>query len=285
MTQIQQMTTDFSIHVKMESTVLSVSIPVIRVIRVIFFLHTTFYPNFSTQTTAMTAKEVLSQLKEMGSESIRKVLAKHGAPSNQYGVKVEDMKKIVKKVKKDYDLSLQLFDSGISDAQYLAGLIADETKMTKKDLQHWAETSTWQTVNEYTVAWIAAESDHGWELGLKWIDSNKENVQSSGWSTLANLVALKSDDELDIKELKNLLHRAAKEIPTAANRVRYTMNSFIIAIGSYVKELTAEALKIGQSLGPLSIDMNGTACKVPFAPDYIQKTVARGYKKKKMARC
>jgi hypothetical protein len=140
-------------------------------------------------------------------------------------------------------------------------------------------------VNEYTVPWIAAESNHGWELGLKWISSKKENVQSSGWSTLANHVALKNDDELDIKELKQLLHRVAKEIPTAANRVRYTMNVFIISVGGYVKELTAEAVKTGKSLGPLSVDMNGTACKVPFAPDYIQKMVARGYKKKKMARC
>lgn len=233
----------------------------------------------------MTAKEVLSQLKEMGSESTRKVLAKHGAPSNQYGVKVEDMKKIVKLVKKDYNLSLQLYDSGVPDAQYLAGLIADETKMTPKDLQHWADTASWHQMSEYTVAWIAAESDHGWQLGLKWIDAKKENVQSSGWATLANLVALKNDDDLDIKRLKALLLRAQKDIPAAASRVRYTMNLFIISVGGYVKELTAEAIKIGKALGPLSIDMNGTACKVPFAPDYIQKMVARGYKKKKIARC
>jgi 3-methyladenine DNA glycosylase AlkD len=233
----------------------------------------------------MTAKEILSQLKEMGSETTRRVLAKHGAPSNQYGVKVEDMKKIVKKVKKDYDLSLQLYDSGISDAQYLAGLIADETKMTKKDLQYWAETASWHQLNEYTVAWIAAESDHGWELGLKWIDFKKENVQSSGWATLSNLVAIKEDKELDVKELKNLLHKVEKEISSAGNRVRYTMNGFVIAVGGYVKELSAEALRIGKSMGPLTIDMNGTACKVSYAPDYIQKMNARGYKKKKMARC
>lgn len=233
----------------------------------------------------MTAKEVLSQLKEMGSESIRRVLEKHGAPSNQYGVKVEDMKKIQKKVKKDYALSLELYDSGISDAQYLAGLIADESKMTKKDLQHWAETASWHQMNEYTVAWIAAESDHGWELGLQWIDSKKENVQSSGWATLSNLVALKTDEDLNVKELKNLLYRIEKEIASSGNRVRYTMNGFIIAVGGYVKELTPEALRIGKLLGQLTIDMHGTACKVPYAPDYIQKMVARGYKKKKIARC
>ena len=233
----------------------------------------------------MTAKEVLSQLKEMGSESIRRVLQKHGAPTNQYGVKIEDMKKIQKKVKKDYALSLELYDSGIPDAQYLAGLIADERKMTKKDLQHWADTASWHQMNEYTVAWIAAESDHGWELGLQWIDSKKENVQASGWATLSNVVAMKNDEDLDLNELRNLLHRIRKEIISSGHRVRYTMNGFIIAAGGYVKELTAEALSIGKLLGPLTIDMQGTACKVPYAPDYIQKMVARGYKKKKMARC
>lgn len=143
----------------------------------------------------MTAKEILSWLKQMGSESTRKIFEKHGAPPNQYGVKIENLKTIQKKVKKNYELSLELYDSGISDAQYLAGLIADETRMTKKDLQHWADTASWYQLNEYTVAWIAAESDHGWELSLKWIDSKKENVQSSGglhWQTLLHLKKTKN---------------------------------------------------------------------------------------------
>lgn len=40
-----------------------------------------------------------------------------------FGVKVGDMKTIVKKVKVNYELSLlELFDTGNSDAMYLAGL-------------------------------------------------------------------------------------------------------------------------------------------------------------------
>ena len=81
------------------------------------------------------------------------------------------------------------------------------------------------------------------------------------------------------------MQRVQKEIASAGNRVRYTMNSFVIAVGGYIKELSAEALTIGKSLGHLTIDMNGTACKVPYAPDYIQKMITKGYKKKKMARC
>jgi hypothetical protein len=63
------------------------------------------------------------------------------------------------------------------------------------------------------------------------------------------------------------------------------MNSFIIAVGAYVTDLTSEAQRVAKSIGKFTIDMGDTSCKVPYAPDYIQKALARGVKKKKMARC
>ena len=47
----------------------------------------------------MTADEVVKELRSMGSESIKKVLLKHGAKEPFYGVKIEDLKKIQKRVK------------------------------------------------------------------------------------------------------------------------------------------------------------------------------------------
>ena len=51
--------------------------------------------------------------------------------------------------------------------QYIAGLIADEIKMNKKDLDSWIKNAGWQMINGYTVAWIVAESKHVWELVLE----------------------------------------------------------------------------------------------------------------------
>jgi 3-methyladenine DNA glycosylase AlkD len=233
----------------------------------------------------MTCAQILAELKTMGNENTKRVLMNHGGPASMYGVKIEDLKKIQKKIKKDYALSLQLYDSGISDAQYLAGLIADETKMTKKDLEHWADKASWHMMSEYTVPWIAAESAHGWELAQKWIDSKKESLQSSGWATLASLAGIKPDESLDMAVLKNLLHRVQREIGTAGNRVRYTMNNFLISVGGYVKELEDEALRTATAIGHVTVNMDGTDCKVPYAPDYIKKMLNRGVKKRKMARC
>lgn len=235
----------------------------------------------------MTKAEVLEELKSYGKESIKKVLLNHGVNEPFFGVKVEDLKKIQKKVKKDYKLSMELFDTGIYDAMYLAGLIADESKMSKADINGWAEKAHCRGISEYTVAWVASESAFAIELALQWIDSKKESVASSGWATLSSLVSIKQDSELNIPQLKKLLQRVVKEIDKAPNRVKYTMNGFIISAGCYVKELTEDALNASAQLGKVTVDMGGTACKVPSALDYINKLRDKGSigKKRKTAKC
>ena len=235
----------------------------------------------------MTAAEIVEQLKPLGQESYRKVLRNHGTPEPFFGVKIEDMKaKFVKPIKKDYQLALDLFDTGIYDAMYLAGLIADETKMTRKDLQHWVENAKAGGIAEYTVPWVASESNHGWDLAREWIESDNESIAASGWATLSSLVAVKDDAELNIPELKRLLHRVQKTIHKRPNRVRYVMNNFVIAIGGYVKPLSEAALQAAAKIGPVECEMVG-ACKMPDAVEYIGKLKARGNlgKKRKSARC
>ena len=229
----------------------------------------------------------MKELEKKGSESIKKIFLNHGAKGPVFGVKVGDLKVIQKKVKKDHQLAMELFGTGIYDAMYLAGLIADESKMSKKDIQQWAEKSPSHGISEYTVAWVAAESDYGWELGMKWIDSRKETIASSGWNTLSGVIAMKPDNELDIALIKKLMQRIIKEIHSAPNRVRYTMNGFVISVGGYIKELTKEAIEVSKKIGNVYVDMGGTDCKVPSAIDYIKKIEAKGSigKKKKTVKC
>lgn len=81
----------------------------------------------------MTLNETMAELKALGNENIKKVLLKHGIVEPLFGVKVEHLKVIQKKVKMDYDLSNALYFTKNADAMYLAGLIADDAKMTEQD--------------------------------------------------------------------------------------------------------------------------------------------------------
>jgi 3-methyladenine DNA glycosylase AlkD len=203
-------------------------------------------------------------------------LFRHGIQEPAFGVKIEELKKIQKAVKKDYNLSRELFDTGVYDLQYLAGLIADAEKMTKKDLKGWLSRGNCNALCGSIVAPVAAESKFGRDLALEWIDSKNENTAQTGWTTLASLVSVTDDEELDIAELKKLLKRVEKNIHESPNRVRYAMNGFVIAVGSYVAELTELATATAKKIGKVTVDMGETACEVPFAPDYIEKVKKRG---------
>ena len=235
----------------------------------------------------MTAKEILKELKPLGSDSYKKVMLNHGVKEPFFGVKISDLQKIRKRIKKDYQLALDLYDTGNYDAMYLAGLIADDAQMTKQDLQGWLTKATHRPLASSTVSWVAADGLHGWDLALEWIQSKKAVTAEAGWATLRSLVSVKDDSELDLPELKQLLERVRKTIHQAPNDVRSQMNSFVIAVGCYVKSLTDTALEIGEKIGPVSVDMGNTSCQVPFAPDYIRKVQKRGTigKKRKSAKC
>lgn len=235
----------------------------------------------------MNAKEIIEELKSLAIPSYKATMLKHGAVEPIYGVKIEDMKKILKRTKTNYQLALDLYDTGVSDAMYLAGLMVDDAKMTKKDLNRWLEKATSPWIAEYTIPWVAAGSRFGHEIALEWIESKKENAIAAGWGTLCGWVAIKPDSELDLVELKQLLQRVQKTIHQSPNRARYVMNTFVIAVGSYVAPLTSLALDVGAKIGPVSIDMGDTACKVPYSPEYIQKIQKRGTigKKRKSLKC
>ena len=232
------------------------------------------------------AQDILDEIKPLGSEGYRKVLRHHGVTGPCFGVKIADLKQIQKRIRKDYRLALALYDTGIYDAMYLAGLIADDARMTRKDLQGWVDQACGPLAGA-TVAWVAAGSPHGWELAREWIDSDKAMAAVAGWATLSCLTSIKDDAELDALALQHLLQRVQRTIHQSPDPVRYHMNAFVICIGTCVAALTGLAKEAAEQIGPVHVDMGRTACQVPAAADSIRKAEARGTigKKRRTAKC
>ncbi len=235
----------------------------------------------------MNAKAILDEIRPLGRDSYKKVLLNHGIPEPVYGVKIEELKKIQKRIKKDYQLALDLYDTGVYDAMYLAGLIADDARMTRRDLQHWLDKDASGCMHGTTIPSVTAGSPHGWAMAMEWIESETENTAAAGWATISCIISVEEDAKLDIPVLKQLLGRVQKGIHQAPDDVRYQMNGFVIAAGAFVKSLTPLAIQTAEKIGPVEVDMGKTACKVPFAPDYIRKIEQRGTigKKRKSAKC
>ncbi len=65
----------------------------------------------------MTAKEILEEMKPLGNDGYKKVIFNHGVKEPCFGVKIADTQKIQKRIKKDYQLALDLYDTGVYDAR------------------------------------------------------------------------------------------------------------------------------------------------------------------------
>ncbi len=235
-----------------------------------------------------TAEDILTELEALGRESYRRLMIKnHGVKEPYFGVPISELKKIQKRIKKDYRLALDLYATGNYDAMYLAGLIADDARMTRADLQRWVTRAYAGSLAGATVSGVAAGNPHGRALAIEWIESQKPLVAAAGWGTLSALVSVLPDVQLDLPELKRLLGRVQKTIHQAPDVVRYQMNGFVIAAGCFVAPLTELALEIGERIGPVTADLGNNDCQTPFAPDYIRKVQLRGTvgKKRKSAKC
>lgn len=233
----------------------------------------------------MTLEEIMKQLEEMGSEQTKKILIRHGAREPFFGVKTGDLKKLVKHVKKDQELALALYETGNSDAMYLAGLSVNPKLMSKELLQDWVKKAYWYMLAEYTVAGVAAESKYAYELAKEWIQSDQEMVATCGWSTLSNYLSITPDEQLNLEEVKGLLQQVETTIHQEKNRVRYVMNNFVISVGAYVEGLHEQSIEVAGKIGEVHVDVGQTACKVPLAADYIKKIADRNKVGEKRKTC
>lgn len=230
---------------------------------------------------------VMGELASLGTPQTRKVYMSHGAHEPLFGVATGAMKPLAKKIKKDQALAEALYQTGNYDAMYFAGMIADPKAMKESDFDRWIEGAYFYMVSDYIVSVTLAETDFAQAVSDKWIDSKIDLVMSAGWHCYEWLLGTRPDSEFDRDKLKAMLHRVENTIHEQPNRTRYAMNNFVIALAVSYLPLHDEAFKAAEAIGNVHAMVGKTGCKVPFAPESIQRAIDKGRLgfKRKGVRC
>src|ERR1700709_553151 len=107
-----------------------------------------------------TVATILADLRSRATEQTRRTYIRHGHPADQtLGVSSADMKLIAKTIKKQQALACELYDTGIFEARYLAGRVADGAQLTTKQLHKWAAAAAnMPMVSEFTIPWVTLEN-------------------------------------------------------------------------------------------------------------------------------
>jgi 3-methyladenine DNA glycosylase AlkD len=224
----------------------------------------------------MTYKELMHELKSLGSEQTRKTYKRHGVQGDLFGVSYASYGVLKKKIKMDHDLAAQLWKSGNHDARVMATMIADPSKGVPL-LEEWVKD-----LNSYPIVDAVASFATQPVIDPKkiefWMKNDDEWVGNFGWSLFAKLA--RDDPRFSDESLEKYLKIIEHDIHKAKNRVRYSMNSALISIGVRNEKMQKKALAAAARIGKVEVDHGDTDCKTPDAAQYILKTVAHQSKRK-----
>lgn len=219
----------------------------------------------------MTVKEVLKQLESKADDARRKHNTKYGAPDNQFGVKLGDVRAIAKKIKTDHDLALKLWDTGNLEAQLVATLILQPKSLSAKELDKMTRTTTCAHVADWMNSYVVAKHPETEALRVKWMKARDRWSARAGWHVTASHVN-KGTAEVD---LDALLDRIEKEMPKAKPEVQWTMNNTLAAIGTKHAKYRKRAIAIGEKIGLYKDWPAAKGCTPPYVPVWVEAMVKR----------
>jgi 3-methyladenine DNA glycosylase AlkD len=219
----------------------------------------------------MQIESLFARLKALGNDARRKHNAKAGAPVDQFGVKLGDLRTVAKELKTNHPLALELWATGNLEAQLIATLIVKPASLSADELDRMTRSTTCAQVADWLNAYVVAQHPEREVLRKKWMRARDRWQARAGWNLTAGLV--KSDpSQLD---LPALLDRIERELPTARPEVQWTMNNTLAAIGIHHPSLRQRAVALGEQIGLYRDWPTSPGCTPPFVPVWVAEMVRR----------
>lgn len=219
----------------------------------------------------MTLKDALKQLKALGNTKVRAQNAKAGAGDNQFGVSLGDIRKLAKKIKTDHPLALALWETANVDAQFLAALLIQPTKLSSQEMDRMVRSIAFVRVADWLNSYVVRQHPDKETLRQTWMATDDRWAARAGWDLTTERVA-KSPDGLDVPAL---LDRIESELAGADPEVQWTMNMTLATIGIHFPKHRKRAIAIGEKLGIYRDWPVSKGCTPPFAPIWINFMVSR----------
>lgn len=131
-------------------------------------------------------ESVLQSLRALARPDELDGMARFGISTRRrLGVRVPDLRALAKRLERDHELALGLWDSGIADARILASMVADPARVTSELMDRWvAEFDSWDVCDQVCMN-LFDKTDHAWEKVRAWAEREEEYVRRAAFALLA----------------------------------------------------------------------------------------------------
>ncbi len=199
------------------------------------------------QAAATNVRDILKELRELGSERNRTGMARYGINvARAYGIPVAELRRISRRVGKDHELALALWDSANHEARILACLIDDATVVTEEQMEAWAgDFDSWDLCDQATNS-LFRKTPHAWTKAIEWSGREEEWVRRAAFSLMASLACHDNKaTDADFLRVLPLIERAAFD---ERNFVKKAVNWALRGLGKRNAALNAAAIKSAERI-------------------------------------
>ena len=196
------------------------------------------------------ADVVVAYLRSIGTEENRSGMARFGInTASALGIGNSDLRPLARKLKKNHERSLRLWDSGIREARLIAAFTGEPKKVDIDQCRRWAaDFDSWEIVD--TVADLFAETPFWRELIDEFAADEREFVRRTAFAMLAwSAVHLKKEPDATFLAYLPLIEKHAGD---PRNFVRKAVNWALRQIGKRSMALHAHALALAERLAASS---------------------------------
>ncbi len=194
-----------------------------------------------------TAAAILADLKTLGSEKNRAGMARYGINIERaFGVSIAQLRPVARRLKRNHELALALWASGIHEARLLAVFVDEPKKVTPAQMDAWtADFDSWDLCDQ-ACSKLFVKTPFVEEKIAAWADDEREFVRRAGYALLAAYsVHGKGVPEERFVTFLALVERHATD---PRNFVKKAVNWALRQIGKRSMTLRAPALALAHRL-------------------------------------
>ena len=199
----------------------------------------------------MTYSEIIKNLKSHKNPKNIAGMARFGiSVKNTLGVPVPIIRQMGKKIGKNQELALKLWESGIHEARILASIVAEAYKMNWRDAEKWVgDFDSWDTCDQACMNLFRYMRGAPGKA-LAWTKKKEEFSRRAGFALMAALAFAKNP--MSDGEFKKFWPAMKRYAVDERNYVRKAVNWALRQIGKRNLALNKEALKVAREIAKIN---------------------------------
>lgn len=198
----------------------------------------------------MTCKEVISELEKHYNAKNVEGMKHFGINTEKaFGITTPVIKAIAKKIGRNHELALELWETGYHEARAIAFLTADPKQVTKSLMNKWVRDFDNWAVCDGTCCYLFRFTPYAIDKIFEWAPKKEEYVRRTAFSLIAYIAV--HDKKRDDKEFFQFFPLIKKYSTDERNFVKKAVNWSLRQIGKRSMYLNKEALKLAKEIQAL----------------------------------